>query len=109
MSDTTPLQAHRSQEATIAVVLERLKGIDAKCDRCIEQNDDITRQVAKIDTDLALGNQRMESHEDRMDAIDTHLEATDTRVSTVESDRRATAGIWGGIIALLTAIGSYFK
>jgi len=102
MSDTTPLSAHRSQEATIAVVLERLKTIDAKCDRCIEQNDDITRQVSKIDTDLALGNQRM-------NAIDKHLEATDTRVTTVEGDRKATAGLWGGIIALLTAIGSYFK
>jgi len=107
--DTTPIRVQRSQEATIAVVLERLKSIDAKCDRCIEQNDDITRQVAKIDTRLALGEQRMDAIDKHIEATDTRLEGVDSRFTAVEADKRATAGIWGAIISFITAAGAYFK
>lgn len=100
MSDTTPIQAHRSEDATLAVVLHRVKAVEALCSRGIQQNDDIKAGLAKIDTALAVGAQRM-------DQVDQHLAATDKRVDGIESDRRSAAALWTGLGGFATAIGSF--
>ena len=102
VADTTPLQAHRHEDVTIALLGHRMKAVEAMCARSVEQGDALLTQLADIKTSLALGNQRMNE-------VDKHLEATDSRVTTIEGDKRGTAGMWTSIAAALAAIGSYFK
>jgi hypothetical protein len=97
MSESNPTAPHRSEEVSLALLNHRMKAVEVMCARSVEQGDLLLAAQAKIDTQLAVVAVNMKE-------IDKHLEATDTRVTTIEADKR---GLWSGIGGVAAAVGSF--
>lgn len=77
-----------------SVTAYRIQQLEKKQDVANAQNEKILGILGEMNTQMALGNTRMDAGERRLDAI--------------EADKRATAGLYTSILALLGAIGSGF-
>lgn len=86
--DRRPTEEHSGDSITGY----RIQQLEAKQDTTIQQLAKVLESLSDIKTQMALGNTRMDASEKRLDAI--------------EADKRATAGLYTSILALLGAIGS---
>lgn len=75
-----------------SVTAYRIGQLEKKQDVANAQNEKILGILGEMNTQMALGNTRMDASEKRLD--------------TIEADKRATAGLYTSILALLGAIGS---
>lgn len=86
--DRRPTEEHSGDSITGY----RIQQLEAKQDITNEQLAKVLENLGDIKTQMALGNTRMDASEKRLDVI--------------EADKRATAGLYTSILALLGAIGS---
>lgn len=101
MADTTPTHKRDTEELpAIELLTYRLNQLEKNSVKAVDQNDKILALLQDVKIGMALGNKRF-------DDIEKTAGNHETRILSVESDKRGVAGIIAGLGAGLGAIGAW--
>ncbi len=109
MDVPTPTDQRRPDSVTLAVLVSEMRSLKTTVERIGTKVEECRESQGRVETQLAVGAERMQALATKDDEIDKHLEATDARIVAVEGDKRGIAGVLTSIGAAAAAVYSIFK